>query len=135
MLFNNNFYKRPILKMLNQSQEIQKNRLIEKMKREFGSDVVKYLSDDDVTEIILNDDGLLWVEKHGCPMEQIGRLEYNKAEAAIKSVAAFMNAFATEENPIIEGVMPIDGTSRFLEFYRQYHKNLVFVFVDILQKL
>ncbi|MDI2113893.1 P-type conjugative transfer ATPase TrbB [Commensalibacter nepenthis] len=99
-----------------QSQEplaLQHQRLIQKMRREFGQDVINLLFEDNVTEIILNDDGFLWVERLGFPMEKIGKLPESQAAAAIKSVAAFWKGFATEEQPIVEAVMPIDGVSRF----------------------
>lgn len=89
------------------------SRILEKMRREFGPVVCNLLFDNNVVEIMLNDDGRLWVERLGQPMEVVGEISALSAAAAIKSVAAFWSEFGTEETPIIEGKMPLDGVSRF----------------------
>lgn len=94
-------------------REAKTDRLLEKMRREFGPTVCKLLFDESVVEIMLNDDGRLWVERLGEPMETIGTMSANEAAAAIKSVAAFWSGFGTEETPVVEGKMPLDGVSRF----------------------
>lgn len=95
------------------SSDRRSDRQLEKMRREFGPTVCKLLFEPEVTEIILNDDECLWVERLGEPMELVGTLSPVQAEAAIKSVAAYWDSFATEEKPIVEGRMPLDGVSRF----------------------
>jgi len=92
-------------------RKIERN--LERMRREFGDLVCGLLFDEDVVEIMLNDDGQLWVERLGEPMCQVGTMEPIKALGAIKSVAAFWSDFGTEESPIVEGKMPLDGVSRF----------------------
>lgn len=94
-------------------KEVKNSRLLEKMRREFGPLVCAHLFDDSVVEIMLNDDGRLWVERLGEPMEAVGTLPAAQAAAAIKSVAAFWDGYATIESPIVEGKMPLDGVSRF----------------------
>lgn len=95
------------------NSEKQTDRQLAKMRREFGPIVCELLFDPEVTEIMLNDDGRLWVERLGYPMEPVGTLAPVQAESAIKSVAAFWDDYATEESPIVEGRMPLDGVSRF----------------------
>ena len=95
------------------NSELRSDRLLEKMRREFGPVVCELLAAPDVTEILLNDDQRLWVERLGQPMEVVGTIPPVRAEAAIKSVAAYWDTYATEEKPIVEGRMPLDGVSRF----------------------
>lgn len=94
-------------------KQVRIERNLEKMRREFGPLVCELLFDESVVEIMLNDDGQLWVERLGEPMAQIGVMGANTALSAIKSVAAFWADFGTEESPIVEGKMPLDGVSRF----------------------
>lgn len=88
-----------------------KKRLIEKLKRELGHRIMESLNDLEVIEIMLNDDGALWVEKMGQEMECIGVPNIN-AKAFIGTVASFIGTTITPHNPILECELPIDG-SRF----------------------
>ncbi|MDQ7084927.1 MAG: hypothetical protein Q9M36_08335 [Sulfurovum sp.] len=87
------------------------NRLIEKLKRELGKEIMDALADDTVIEIMLNDDGSLWIEKMGQDMECLGFPKIN-AKAFIGTVASYLKTTITVENPILECELPIDG-SRF----------------------
>ena len=42
-----------------------RRRLIEKMRRELGEDIVRLLDDHSVNEIMLNDDGHVWIFGRG----------------------------------------------------------------------
>jgi len=86
-------------------------RLIHKLKREFGNLILSALEDDEVIEIMLNDDGSLWIEKMGCDMECIGFPNINP-KAFIGTIASYLGTTITVDNPIIECELPIDG-SRF----------------------
>ena len=90
--------------------EAQK-RLIEKLKREFGHQIMSALQDKEVIEIMLNDDGTLWIEKTTQEMEYLGVPNIN-AKAFIGTIASYLGTTITPENPIIECELPIDG-SRF----------------------
>jgi type IV secretion system protein TrbB len=94
------------------NQEKSKLRVIEKIKREFGPDLCELLNDPTVIEIMLNQDGRLWVERLGEDMEIFGHMAASQAESLIGTVAAFLDTEITADNPILECEFPLDG-SRF----------------------
>jgi P-type conjugative transfer ATPase TrbB len=87
-------------------------RQFEKLRREFGPDVLTALFDETVIEIALNDDGQLWVERLGEAMRPVASMPSSQAIAAIQSVAAYHRMVAHDTNPIVECPLPLDG-SRF----------------------
>ncbi|GBR16749.1 P-type conjugative transfer ATPase TrbB [Asaia spathodeae] len=93
--------------------DLKDERIIEMIRNGFGATVCTLLQETEVTEIMLNDDGELWVERLGHPMERVGTLAANKALAAINTVASFRKKCIDEKNPVLETIMPLDGTSRF----------------------
>ena len=90
----------------------RQRRQLDKLRRELGPVVLTHLAEDGVIEIMLNDDGRLWVEKAGQAMAVIGELPATQAQAAIETIAAYYDRVATIERPIVECVLPLDG-SRF----------------------
>lgn len=89
-----------------------KLRIVEKIKRELGKDILAALDDDSVIEIMLNDDGSLWLEKFGEEMSYIGEISFSAAKSLIGTVASYLDTSVTVEHPILECELPIDG-SRF----------------------
>lgn len=87
-------------------------RIIVKIKRELGDEILSLLQDDQVIEIMLNSDGKLWVERLGLDMECLGNFSESKAKSIITSVASFLDTTANTDNPILECELPVDG-SRF----------------------
>src|SRR5690348_7091389 len=79
------------------------NRRIEKILRELGPEIRSLLEERSVIEIMLNADGLLWVDRLITGMSCVGRMPASKAEALICSIAAFHRTTITRENPIFEG--------------------------------
>ena len=90
----------------------KKNRLLQKMKSEFGSGVISALNDNSTIEIMLNPNGQVWLETIGGQFHQIGSLSYENAYSLLGTIASSLNTTITEENPIIEGELMLDG-SRF----------------------
>jgi len=88
------------------------SRIKEKISRELGSKILGLLKEPTVIEIMLNDDGRLWVERLGSEMEPIGTMPAWQAEALIGSIASTLKGNVTRESPILECELPIDG-SRF----------------------
>jgi len=86
-------------------------RLITKLKREFGTVIIEALNDDSVIEIMLNDDGTLWIEKLGENMVCVGTPNIN-AKSIIGTIASYLDTSVTRNDPILECNLPIDG-SRF----------------------
>lgn len=87
-------------------------RIAEKLRRELGPQICAFLDAPDVIEIMLNPDGLLWVERMGEPMESFGRMMPYQAEAIMTTVASVYKTTITRDNPILECELPFDG-SRF----------------------
>jgi type IV secretion system protein VirB11 len=84
----------------------------EKLRRELGTTVCSWLDDPEVIEIILNEDGSLWVDRVGKGMKQGGEILGAAAISAIGTVASFLNTTITKQDPILECELPLDG-SRF----------------------
>lgn len=82
------------------------------LKHNFGPLVMDALNNPSIIEIMLNPDGRLWVEPLGQPMECVGLIEPEQAQAIIQLMASGLKTTVTVENPIVEGELPFDG-SRF----------------------
>ncbi len=87
-------------------------RVGQKLERELGEQILGCLKDPEVIEIMLNPDGVLWVERTGRPMARLGEIPPHQAEAAMATIAALHKTTITRENPILECELPLDG-SRF----------------------
>jgi len=87
-------------------------RVQEKLRRELGPAICALLSEPDVVEIMLNADGLLWVERLGRDMECFAEMAPHQAEAMMGTIASTLKTTLTRESPILECELPLDG-SRF----------------------
>jgi len=88
----------------------QQQRLHEKLRRELGPVVLAALEDPDITEVMLNPDGCLWVESQQGGMRDTGRqLPAMQAENLIGTVAAMLGTVVNAGAPIVEGELPLDG--------------------------
>lgn len=87
-------------------------RISDKLRRELGSDVLAYLDDPNVIEIMLNPDSSLWIEKLGQPMEHVGEMAPIQAKSLMATVATVLKTTIDAQNPILECELPLDG-SRF----------------------
>ncbi|MCB1753892.1 MAG: P-type conjugative transfer ATPase TrbB [Gammaproteobacteria bacterium] len=85
------------------------DRLVTKLRRELR-EFAQYLDDPVVTEIMLNSDGRVWVQKSGAGAVPVGTMSANQAQAFLSSVAASLNEIVTREDPRINGVLAIDGS-------------------------
>lgn len=91
------------------AQEIAKQRSREQLKRQLGPQICGWLEDPKVIEIMLNADGFLWVERLGEGMVREGRMAASAAEAAMATVASYVNTTITASNPILECELPLGG--------------------------
>lgn len=87
-------------------------RIHEKLRRDLGVTFVQALLKPTTIELMLNADGSLWHEELGQSMKRIGFITPAKAEAAMRTIASYLKTTVTELNPILEGILPLDG-SRF----------------------
>ena len=94
--------------MLHHREQYQ--RLQEKLRRELGLNVLTALRDPDITEVMLNPDGSLWVESQRDGMHDTGaRMSEIQAENLIGTVASMLGTVVNTGSPIVEGELPLDG--------------------------
>jgi len=89
-----------------------KERAKKKLARDMGSLLMGALYNPKTVEIMLNEDGKIWHEQLGQPMQHIGDIGSSQAESIIKTVAGFHSKEIKTSSPLIEGEFPLDG-SRF----------------------
>jgi len=91
------------------SDETKRQRLEELLKRQLGSRILSAISDPKVTEIIVNDDGELWLESYEDGMTKADlALSANQVESIIGTVAASLGSVVNTDSPIVEGELPIE---------------------------
>lgn len=88
------------------------DRIRQKLEREFGAELLAALTHPKTVELMLNADGTLWLERLGEPMRSIGRMDAQRAQSIIETIAGALGKVVTREFPILEGELPLDG-SRF----------------------
>jgi P-type conjugative transfer ATPase TrbB len=84
-------------------------RLVRKLEDALGPAICSALKDELVVEIMLNPDGLLFVERLGEGVCLFGNLSPAAAEIIIGSVAHALETEAGQSQPIISGELPIGG--------------------------
>lgn len=88
-------------------------RLLEKLRREFGRYLLDALADPKVIEIILNPDGRVWIDDKEKGMFDSNRtMTSMSAHNLIGTVADLQGTVITEKEPVLETELPLDG-SRF----------------------
>ena len=86
-------------------------RVLVQIDRALGSVVGQALSDNNVTDILRNADGVIWIERLGQPMTKAGYLDANDTMTAINAIAGWHQVTITPNNPVLSCELP-DG-SRF----------------------
>lgn len=93
--------------------DVQRRRLLDKLRRELGETVLAALDDRRVVEVLLNPDGRLWVDRLGEGLSDTGAtMPAAQARSLIGTVASMLGMAVSPEHPIVEGELPLDG-SRF----------------------
>lgn len=87
-------------------------RMEASLKRHAGQTLLTALDDPNTCEVMRNPDGVLWIERLGEPMQQLGTLAENHARGICNIVAKSLQRVITPENPQLDGEWPLDG-SRF----------------------
>ena len=86
------------------------NKIIIKLKKEFGPIILEALEDPCVTDIEVNSDGLVFVDRVDAEhRNELTKLSASAREAIVKTVAASLNEVVTVEHPIVGGELPILG--------------------------
>jgi type IV secretion system protein VirB11 len=83
-------------------------RLLRKLEEALGRELCHHLDDPDVVEVMLNPDGLVFVERIG-GVSQIGSLTPAMAEMVIGTVSHALNSEIGRQQPIVSGELPIGG--------------------------
>ncbi|MHB0888995.1 P-type conjugative transfer ATPase TrbB [Acidithiobacillus sp.] len=92
--------------------QVYRERQMESLRRTLGDDILGFLNDPAIIEIMLNQDGRIWVDVLGGDMEPRSAMDPVRARMVIETVASMLDTSITKENPIISGELPLDG-SRF----------------------
>lgn len=87
-------------------------RLYDKLYRDLGPNIIDFLQDKDINEIILNSDASLWVDRVSCGMEQVGLFSRQHALAIINAVAGIYGLIVNAQKPYVEARLPIYKTMR-----------------------
>ncbi|MBD5655586.1 MAG: P-type conjugative transfer ATPase TrbB [Candidatus Eremiobacteraeota bacterium] len=90
----------------------QKRQLVrEKLTRELGPTILGALKDPKVVEIMLNADGILWVDVLGEGLRDTGeRMGAAKAENLLGTIASMLDITIGVDQPVLQGELPIDGS-------------------------
>ncbi len=91
-------------------QEERSRRLEGKLRRELGAEVLNLLEDPTVVEVMLNEDGCVWVDRLGEGLAPAGfEIARERAENLLGTVAALLDTVVNEEHPILEGELAFYG--------------------------
>lgn len=78
----------------------------------FGPVVMAGLANPDVIEILLNDDGSLWIESLG-EMRRMGTISADAALVILNQVSSALNGQLSKEEPFVEGELVLLNGERF----------------------
>ena len=88
----------------------QQDRIIKKIEQELGPIILKALYDPNVTDINVNPDGNVWIERLDTPeIKHIATLSHQSRESIIKIVATSLDQIVNKELSTIGGELPIIG--------------------------
>jgi len=93
-------------------REEQRLRRRSELERVFGGAIGEALSDPAVTEVMVNPDGAVYVDRLflGITPEPVGRLEPRDVLNAIITVAGELGKVVDVDNPTLQGELPLDGS-------------------------
>lgn len=90
------------------SRESTEDRLRRKLRADLGPEIEAALERPDVTDIMVNGDGGIWVEEGG-KMTRVGTMSAISARSVIQTVAANLGQVVNERSPILQAELPLDG--------------------------
>ena len=86
-----------------------KDRIRKKLIRDLTPEIFALFSDPTTIELMLNPDGMLWIERLGRPIEPLGFMARHRADAIIRDVAGYHGKEASALKPLLEAVFPLEG--------------------------
>jgi len=81
-------------------------RLYEKLHHDLGMDILAFLKDHDVNEIMLNPDGSLWIDRASIGQVYVAAIPKAQAFSIIHAVAGIHNFVVNQHNPLLEAELP-----------------------------
>lgn len=92
-------------------------RIQSKLINDMGEVILEALRDPNVTEVMLNNDGSVWVDTYSS-FRKIADMKEEKAKNFINTIASIKNTPVTEENPDLAGelYLDIDGEMKRFRF-------------------
>lgn len=91
--------------MTNELSE-SKRRLYEKLYSDLGDDIIQFLQDKDVNEVMLNPDGKLWIDSSSHGLLPISNLNRAQAFSIINDIAGIHEFVVTQHSPRLEAELP-----------------------------
>jgi P-type conjugative transfer ATPase TrbB len=83
----------------------------EKLVRELGPTIMRALENPKVVEIMLNPDGIVWLDVLGEGMQDSGeRMKPARAENLLGTIAAMLETTIDRAHPMLQGELPLDGS-------------------------
>jgi type IV secretion system protein TrbB len=89
---------------------IQRDRILEQLRRDCGPVVTAALADRTVLEINRNADGRVWIDRFGQGMAIAGEMADSAAASMLATVATILQTVVNFDSPILEGELPLDGS-------------------------
>jgi len=83
-------------------------RKLDSLRYALGPVVMAALADPDVVEVMLNDDGKLWIEANG-KMTHADDISPDKAIDILNQISSALNGEISHQNPLVEGELPLNG--------------------------
>src|SRR5690349_20232903 len=87
-------------------------RELRKLRADLGPVILDALGDRLTIDVILNDDGRLWLNRFGQPKQAVGRMDPVQAEAALRTVALILRTTVTADSPCLRAVCLAVSVSR-----------------------
>ncbi len=92
------------------SIRLRNGRLLGKLRRELGPEILGLLEDEAVVEVLINGDGSVWADRLG---EGMARVESwcspVRTQSLVGTVASLLGTVANADCPIVEGELPFFG--------------------------
>jgi type IV secretion system protein VirB11 len=83
----------------------------EKLVRELGPTIIRALENPKVVEIMLNPDGIVWLDVLGEGMQDSGeRMKAARAENLLGTIATMLETTIDRAHPTLQGELPLDGS-------------------------
>jgi len=83
----------------------------ESLLRELSDSVAEALADDDITEVMRNADGELWIDSRTRGLARLdAKMSDPQTESLLSTVAGLLNRVVNDQHPILEAELPLDGS-------------------------